>query len=270
MIETIATVDGPMDVHLVKPREPDRSRRRRGAGGVRRQRARARRVRAPSPRATPRSRPRFITAGRRARGALRDARARDGRAALLTNDGIEVDLAAALARLRNEDGVDPARSGSWASASAGSRRSSARAGSIPVRPWRSRRHRARDGMLLEPVLDEADAIDAPLLACLAEDGGIPPADVAAIRARLELVGSGCEVHVYEGAKHAFSTTCARTSTRRPRPTRGSACSTGSTLSQKLTVRLSAARWSSSSPGATSARRVNCWYTARASSARLSR
>jgi carboxymethylenebutenolidase len=61
--------------------------------------------------------------------------------------------------------------------------------------------RGRDGMALEPILDEADAIDAPLL-CLfgSEDGGIPQADVEAIRRRL---GVGCEVHVYQGAKHAF-------------------------------------------------------------------
>jgi len=59
-------------------------------------------------------------------------------------------------------------------------------------------------MLLEPVLDEADAIDAPLLALFgSEDGGIPASDVAAIRARLAERAIGCEVHVYEGAKHAF-------------------------------------------------------------------
>ena len=64
--------------------------------------------------------------------------------------------------------------------------------------------RAREGMLLEPVLAEAVAIDAPLLALFgAEDASIPPADVAAIRAGLEEAGSGCVVHVYEGAKHAF-------------------------------------------------------------------
>jgi carboxymethylenebutenolidase len=124
--------------------------------------------------------------------------------ALLTNDGIEVDLAAALDALRNQDGVDPLRVGLVGFCVGGF---AAFLGACRLDPAATVAFygggivRGRDGMALEPILDEADAIDAPLL-CLfgSEDGGIPQADVEAIRRRL---GVGCEVHVYQGAKHAF-------------------------------------------------------------------
>ena len=125
----------------------------------------------------------------------------------LTNDGLEVDLAAALERLRNEDDVDPARVGLVGFCVGGF---AAFLGACRLDPAATVSFygggivRGRPGFRLEPVLDEADAIDAPLL-CLfgSADGGIPPVDVEAIRARLEDRGIGNAVHVYEGAKHAF-------------------------------------------------------------------
>jgi carboxymethylenebutenolidase len=124
--------------------------------------------------------------------------------ALLTNDGLETDLAAALECLRGEDGVDPARVGLLGFCVGGF---AAFLGACRLDPAATVAFygggivRAREGMALEPVLAEADAIDTPLL-CLfgSEDTSIPMADVEAIRQRL---GVGCEVHVYEGAKHAF-------------------------------------------------------------------
>ena len=127
--------------------------------------------------------------------------------ALLTNDGLETDLAAALACLRGEDGIDPGRVGLLGFCVGGF---AAFLGACRLDPAATVSFygggivRARDGMALEPVLEEADAIDAPLLALFgSEDASIPPDDVAAIRERLAQRTVGCEVHVYEGAKHAF-------------------------------------------------------------------
>ena len=124
--------------------------------------------------------------------------------AFLTNDGLETDLAAALACVRGEEGVDPARVGLVGFCVGGF---AAFLGACRLDPAATVSFygggivRAREGMKLEPVLDEADAIDTPLL-CLfgSADTSIPPSDVDAIRKRL---GVGCEMHVYEGAKHAF-------------------------------------------------------------------
>jgi carboxymethylenebutenolidase len=207
--DTIATVDGPMDVHLVKPE---------GAGpfpgvvvvqeafGVNAHvldvctRLAAAGYAALAPEIYHRRGAGIAVPYEVPAPAMAEL-------ALLTNDGLEVDLAAALDRLRNEDGVDPARVGLVGFCVGGF---AVFLGACRLDPGASVAFygggivRPREGMLLEPVLDEADAIDAPLL-CLfgAGDGGIPPADVEAIRARLAQVGSGCEVHVYEGAKHAF-------------------------------------------------------------------
>ena len=96
----------------------------------------------------------------------------------LTNDGLEVDLAAALERLRNEDDVDPARVGLVGFCVGGF---AAFLGACRLDPGATVAFygggivRAREGMLLEPVLAEAVAIDAPLLALFgAEDASIPP------------------------------------------------------------------------------------------------
>jgi carboxymethylenebutenolidase len=127
--------------------------------------------------------------------------------ALLTNDGLEVDLLAALDHVRGEEGVDTWRVGLVGFCVGGF---AAFLGACRLDPAATVSFygggivRARSGLRLEPVLAEAAAIDAPLL-CLfgAEDAGIPPADVGAIRERIEQRGVGNEVHVYEGAKHAF-------------------------------------------------------------------
>lgn len=127
--------------------------------------------------------------------------------ARLTNDGLEVDLAAAFDHLRGEAEVDTWRVGLVGFCVGGF---AAFLGACRLDPAATVSFygggivRARAGMKLEPVLEEADAIDTPIL-CLfgSEDSGIPPADVEAIRARLEQRAIGSAVHVYEGAKHAF-------------------------------------------------------------------
>ena len=207
--ETIATVDGPMDVHVVKPQ---------GSG--------------PHPGVVVVQEAygvndhvldvcaRFAAAGYAALAPEIYHRTSAGLAVpyetpapamaelgRLTNDGLEVDLDAALERLRNEEGVDPARVGLVGFCVGGF---AAFLGACRLDPAATVAFygggivRAREGMLLAPVLEEADAIDAPLLALFgSDDGSIPPTDVAAIRSKLEATGSGSEVHVYEGAKHAF-------------------------------------------------------------------
>lgn len=64
--------------------------------------------------------------------------------------------------------------------------------------------RPRPNMRLEPLLPEAADIRAPIL-CLfgADDTGIPPSDVEAIRAGLDKLDVAHEVIVYPGAPHAF-------------------------------------------------------------------
>jgi carboxymethylenebutenolidase len=127
--------------------------------------------------------------------------------ALLSNAGIEQDLAAALAHARGRPDVDPARVGvvgfcvgGFAAFLAACRLDPAATvsfyGGGIVRP--------RAGLALQPLLEEAGGIRAPLL-CLfgSADGGIPGADVEAIRQRLAGLDGGHEVVVYEGAGHAF-------------------------------------------------------------------
>ena len=126
---------------------------------------------------------------------------------LLTNDGLEADLAAALEWVRGEGEVDSLRVGLVGFCVGGF---AAFLGACRLDPAATVAFygggivRARQGMKIQPVLEEADGIDAPLL-CLfgAEDAGIPPDDVARITERIEALGVGCEVEVYEGAKHAF-------------------------------------------------------------------
>ncbi|MEP7027604.1 MAG: dienelactone hydrolase family protein [Candidatus Eisenbacteria bacterium] len=126
---------------------------------------------------------------------------------ILTNDGIEGDLAAAFAYARTDEEVDAWRVGLVGFCVGGF---AAFLGACRLDPAATVSFygggivRPRPGMRMEPVLEEAAAIDAPLL-CLfgAEDGGIPPPDVAAIREGLEARAIGAEVVVYEGAKHGF-------------------------------------------------------------------
>src|SRR5690242_15964236 len=118
----------------------------------------------------------------------------------LTNGGIERDLAAALDHLRGAEDVDPSRVGLIGFCVGGF---AAFLGACRLDPAATVAFygggivHARDGMKLEPLLEEADSIDAPLL-CLfgSADTGIPEADVAAIRAQLEGREVGCEVVVY--------------------------------------------------------------------------
>jgi carboxymethylenebutenolidase len=127
--------------------------------------------------------------------------------ALLTNAGLEMDLAAALAALRARDDVDAKRVGvigfcvgGFAAFLAACRLDPA----ATVSFYGGGIVHARKGLALEPLLDEAGRITAPLLCVFgSEDGGIPPVDVAAIRARLAENSAVHEVVVYEGAKHAF-------------------------------------------------------------------
>jgi len=62
----------------------------------------------------------------------------------------------------------------------------------------------REGLKLEPVLGEADAIKAPVLCLYGEnDKSIPPAEVDAVRSRLARQPREHQVVVYPGAGHGF-------------------------------------------------------------------
>jgi carboxymethylenebutenolidase len=125
----------------------------------------------------------------------------------LTNEGIATDLRAALAALRADPRIDPSRVGLVGFCVGGF---AAFLGACRLDPAATVAFYAgglvhvRPGALLVPVLAEAGAIRAPLL-CLfgGDDGGIPPADVEAVRAKLTEVGVPHEVIVYDGARHAF-------------------------------------------------------------------
>lgn len=62
------------------------------------------------------------------------------------------------------------------------------------------------GVRIETCLDEADSLSCPLLLHFAgDDPRVPPAAVAAIRARLG-GRAGVDIHVYDGAGHGFDRT----------------------------------------------------------------
>jgi carboxymethylenebutenolidase len=62
----------------------------------------------------------------------------------------------------------------------------------------------RPGLLLEPLLAEAETMRAPLLLIFgADDASIPPADIAAVGAHLAALGKRHEVEVFPGAGHGF-------------------------------------------------------------------
>jgi carboxymethylenebutenolidase len=206
---TIATVDGPMDAYIARPAVPGKGPALvviQEAFGVNehirdvcRRFARAGYV-AIAPEI-------FHRAGRGLEIAYGNMDPAMAQLALLTNDGLETDLAAAFDYARGDGEVDAWRVGLVGFCIGGF---VAFLGACRLDPAATVSFygggivRERKGMRIQPLLDEADAIDAPLL-CLfgSEDGGIPPADVEAIRARLDERAIGCEVVVYEGAKHAF-------------------------------------------------------------------
>jgi carboxymethylenebutenolidase len=125
----------------------------------------------------------------------------------LTNDAIATDLSAALAALREDARVDAGRVGLVGFCAGGFAAFLAACRLDPravIAFYGGGIVRARPHALLTPLLDEAGAITAPLL-CLfgGDDGGIPPSDVEAIRARLDAGTAPHEVIMYPGAKHAF-------------------------------------------------------------------
>lgn len=125
----------------------------------------------------------------------------------LTNDGLEHDLAAALATLRGLPGVAPDRVGLVGFCVGGL---AAFIGACRLDPAATVSFygggivRERPQLRFKPVIGETATIRAPVL-CLfgAEDKGIPPADVEAIREALDRLPVAHEVVVYPDAGHAF-------------------------------------------------------------------
>lgn len=126
---------------------------------------------------------------------------------VLTNDGLTVDIRAALAALRRHPSVDPTRVGAvgfcmggFAAFLTACRTDVA----TTVSFYGGGILRERPGIGLRPLLDETGSIRAPILLFFgAEDAGIPPADVETIRTRLTDLGKTHEVVVYPDAGHAF-------------------------------------------------------------------
>jgi carboxymethylenebutenolidase len=128
--------------------------------------------------------------------------------AQLTNEGIEADLNAAIEHLEAIDGVDAARIGivgfcvgGFMAFLAACRTDVATAvcfyGGGIVNP--------REGLKLEPLLNESANIKVPVLMLFGEkDASIPMSDVEAIRSRLGMQPRQHEVVVYPGAEHGFN------------------------------------------------------------------
>jgi len=125
----------------------------------------------------------------------------------MTNEGIAGDLAAAFAAVRTGGRADPSRVGvigfcvgGFAAFLAACRLDP----KVTVAFYAGGLVRERPNALLRPLLGEAERIQGPIL-CLfgGDDAGIPPADVEAVKARLDAGKARHEVVVYPGAKHAF-------------------------------------------------------------------
>ncbi len=136
-----------------------------------------------------------------------DVPAAMGHVRALTNPGLERDLAAALAHLRARADVEPRQvgvvgfcMGGFAAFLGACRLDFA----ASVAFYGGGIARARPHSALEPLLGEAAKVRRPVL-CLfgAEDRGIPPEDVEAIRAALARADAFTEVVVYPGAGHGF-------------------------------------------------------------------
>ncbi|HEY6866826.1 MAG TPA: dienelactone hydrolase family protein [Candidatus Eisenbacteria bacterium] len=126
---------------------------------------------------------------------------------VLTNEGLEMDLAAAFQHARSRSEVRPGEVGIVGFCVGGLAAFIAACRLAPdatVSFYGGGIARPRPQFKLQPVLREARGIRAPIL-CLfgAEDQGIPPEDVAAIRDALDGIQAAHEVVVYPGAGHAF-------------------------------------------------------------------
>jgi carboxymethylenebutenolidase len=125
----------------------------------------------------------------------------------LTNDGLEMDLAAAFQHARSRAEVRPGEVGIVGFCVGGLAAFLAACRLDPdatVSFYGGGIARPRPQFKLEPVIAEARSIRAPIL-CLfgAEDKGIPPEDVEGIRRALDRLPTAHEVVVYPGAGHAF-------------------------------------------------------------------
>jgi len=125
----------------------------------------------------------------------------------LSNEGLEMDIQAAIDAVRAEPGVAADRVGVTGFCVGGfatflaACRTDARAfvcfyGGGVVRE--------RPNIALRPLLPEAENISGPMLLFFgAQDQSIPPADVEAIRARLTELEKTFDIQVYPNAGHAF-------------------------------------------------------------------
>ncbi|HWI13006.1 MAG TPA: dienelactone hydrolase family protein [Burkholderiales bacterium] len=135
-----------------------------------------------------------------------DARRREPFSAL-TNEGITVDVKAALAYLAHLPEADAGRIGivgfcvgGFVAFLAACRTDVATA----VCFYGGGMVKKREGLKLEPVLSETDAIKVPVLCFFGgKDASIPADEVAAIRNRLGMQAREHEVVVYPDAQHGF-------------------------------------------------------------------
>ena len=145
--------------------------------------------------------------GRMLTYAYEDPRRREAFSAL-TNEGIESDVHAALEYLEDMDVVDAGRIGivgfcvgGFMAFLAACRTDVATA----VCFYGGGIVNLREGLKLEPLLNESANIKVPVLMLFGEkDASIPMSDVEAIRGRLDMQPRAHEVVVYPGAEHGFN------------------------------------------------------------------
>ena len=149
----------------------------------------------------------FHRAGRGIAPSYNDVPAALAYLAPLTNDGLTMDVRAALGAVRNRREVDPARvgivgfcMGGYTSLLAACRTDVATAiafyGGGVVRP--------RPGIGFTPIVNELPRVKVPVLCLFGEDDPqIPPEDITAIRKGLEASDAPHEIVVYPKAVHAF-------------------------------------------------------------------
>lgn len=127
--------------------------------------------------------------------------------ALLTNEGLEMDLARAFDHLRTSADVRPDQVGLIGYCIGGY---AAFLGACRLDPAATVSFygggivRERPNFKIRPILDQAGDIDAPILCVFGgEDKGITPQDVEALQQKLDTLAVPHEVVVYPGAGHAF-------------------------------------------------------------------